>query len=168
MRILTAVAAGGSDARVALSAALEAWSRGLDIRLRFLNIGIEELVVDVSADGAPGEGAAEGLAAVEAAILREKPALLVVHGGGAAALAAVITAAKSGVPSLRTAAGVRGGPEDGEERAADRLATVRLAGDAAAAARLRGEGLDATESPADREAWGAAAAKVVLRVLREG
>ncbi|HEU4394352.1 MAG TPA: UDP-N-acetylglucosamine 2-epimerase [Planctomycetota bacterium] len=160
MKLLTVVAPGGEEARRAVSVALGAWTRGLDIRLRFLNIGFEERVVVLEATKGPGEPAAAALLASERAIDREKPAVVLLHGGGPAALAAAVSAAKAGVPVVRTAAGDRRGPGADEERAADRLATVRLAPEEALAA-LRDEGLDG--EPFTPEA----AVRAALRIQRE-
>ena len=160
MRLLTATAPGGEEARRAASVALEAWTRGLDIRLRFLNIGIEETVLVLPDASGPGEPAAAALLASEEAIARCRPAVLLLHGGGTAALAAAVSAAKAGVPVVRTGAGRRDGPTADEERAADRLAAVRLAAEEGLRS-LRDEGLPA--EPFTPEA----AVRAVLRLQRE-
>ena len=160
MRLLTIEAPGGGEERRAVSVALGEWTRGLDIRLRFLNIGFEESVLVLDAPPGPGEPAASALLAAERALERERPAVVILHGGGPAALAAAVSAAKSGVPLVRTGAGRRDGPAADEERAADRLASVRLAPEDRLAA-LRDEGLDGEPfTPA-------AAVRAALRLQRE-
>ena len=161
MRILTVVAPGGGEMRESVSLAVNAWTRGLDIRLRFLNIGLEETVLVLPSGRGPAEPAAAGLEAVEQAISRLRPGAVLLHGGGPAALAAAVTAAKAGVPVVRTGAGRRDGPDGDAERAADRLATVRASADAAALAVLRDEGLDGTEGSPEE------VVKALVRVVRE-
>jgi hypothetical protein len=160
VRLLTVVAPGGDEARRSVSVALDAWTRGLDIRLRFLNIGIEETVLVLPAPVGPGEPSATALRMAEEAIDRAEPAVVLLHGGGPAALAAAVSAAKAGVPVVRTGAGGRAGLAADEERAADRLTAVRLAAEGALAA-LRDEGLPG--EPFTPEA----AVRAVLRLQRE-
>lgn len=170
MRLLTVVAPGGEARQGAVSAALAAWNRALDIRLRFLHIGVEEAVLVLVSVPGPGEPAASSLGEVERAIERERPAMVLLHGGGPGALAAAVTSAKAGIPVVRTGAGRREGPHADEERAADRLAAGCLADDGAAMAALRGEGLGErsgeTGPPADP---GSAerVVKAVIRILRD-
>jgi UDP-N-acetylglucosamine 2-epimerase len=160
VRLLTVVAPGGEEARRAVSGALEAWTRGLDIRLRFLNIGFEETVLVLAAPAGPGEPAAAALLQAEEAIARDAPAVVLLHGGGPAALAAAGSASKAGVPVVRTGAGARDGRSADEERATDRLAAVRLAAEDGLAA-LRAEGLDGEPFTPD------AAVRAALRLQRE-
>lgn len=170
MRILTVTVPGSGAARDSVSGALAEWNRGLDIRLRFLNIGIEEARLDLAPAEDPGEAAAAALERVESHILRERPVLVVLHGGGPAALSTAVSAAKAGVPLLRTASGIRGGEHDGEERGADRLATFRLACGREALAHLVGEGLDegSSDPGSPGEAgWEEAVARAILRVVRD-
>jgi hypothetical protein len=155
VNLLTLVAPGGEGHRAAVSAALAAWTRGLDIRLRFLNIGVEEEVLVLAAgDGAP--------AAVEAALLRRRPGVVLLHGRGPSALAAAIAASKAGVPLVRTAAGGRDGAAGDEDRAADRLCQARLSTEGEALAALEAEGLPG--EPFTPEA----AVRAVIRLHREG
>jgi hypothetical protein len=160
VRLLTVVAPEGAAAAAAPSEALAAWTRGLDIRLRFLNIGVEETVL-APPEPAAGAPAAAALAEVERAVDRLEPSVLLLHGRGPVALAAALSAAKAGVPVVRTAAGLRDGPAGDEDRAADRLAAARLAPGAAALEALGAEGLDGTEFTPE------AAVRAVLRLQRE-
>ena len=161
MKLLTVTAPGGAATREAVSGALTAWTKGLDIRLRFLNIGVEEAHLALEETSGPGEPAAAALLAVERAVAKERPGVVLLHGGGPAALAAAVTASKAGLPVVRTAAGRRDGPWGDEERAADRLSAVLLAPDAAALEALRAEGL--AGEPFEPEA----AVRAVVRVVRE-
>lgn len=155
------VAPGGAETREAVSAALGDWTRGLDIRLRFLNIGVEESILVLDAAAAPGGPAPAALEAVEAAVERHRPAVVLLHGRGAGALAAAITGAKAGVPVVRTAAGLRDGAGADEDRAADRLASALLAPGPGPLAALEAEGLRA--EPYTPEAT----VKAVIRLQRE-
>jgi hypothetical protein len=170
MKILTVTLPGAEGARDAVSASLADWNRGIDIRLRFLNIGIEETRLDLEPGADIGEDCAVALERVETAIARERPVLILLHGGGAPALSVAVTAAKATVPLFRTSAGMRGGPFDGEERGADRLATVRMAAGSAALAELveenLGEGSSDPGSPGS-PGWEGAVARAVVRILRE-
>jgi UDP-N-acetylglucosamine 2-epimerase len=159
VRLLTLVAPGGDGTRAALSGALAAWTRGLDIRLRFLEMGVEETVLAL--DAGEGRDAAAALASVERALARERPSVAVLHGRGPAALAAAVTASKAGLPLVRVGAGLRDGASADEDRAADRLASERFAAGEAALEALRAEGLSA-------EAWSPeAAVRAVIRLHRE-
>ena len=152
MKLLTLVAPGGDEARRTVSGALAEWTRGLDIRLRFLNIGVEEAVVVLAGDA---------LGVAEAALLRERPAAALLHGRGPLAMAAAISVSKAGVPLVRTGAGRRDGEFSDGERAADRLGTALLAEAAADLAALAAEGLAGEPfSPG-------AAVKAVIRINRE-
>jgi hypothetical protein len=162
VRILAVTAPGGEARARALSGAVAAWNRGLDIRLRFLAIGVEEASFVLPG----GAGAAEGLVAVDAAVARERPALLVLHGSGPGALAAAISAARSAVPVLRTGSGERGGPTEEEDRAVDRLATVRCADGPAALENLRAEGLGEGSLVAGDPADPAAVERALQALLR--
>jgi hypothetical protein len=108
------------------------FNRGLDIRLRFLSIGVEETVLAV-ADAA---GAAES---VDAAIRERTPEVVVLFGGGPAALAAAACAVRERAVLVRAGAGRRDGPDADAARAIDRLATVLLVHGAAAGAALEAE-----------------------------
>jgi UDP-N-acetylglucosamine 2-epimerase len=154
LRLLTVVAPGGEDSRAAVSTALAAWTRGLDIRLRFLNIGVEEEVLALPVPG-------NALAAVEEALARRRPAVVLLHGGGPAALAAAVSAGKAGVPVVRTAAGLREGASGDEERAADRLSASLLARDGGGLRALAAEGLAAEAFTPE------AAVRAVIRLQRD-
>jgi hypothetical protein len=156
VRLLTVAAPGGAAARDAVSPALRAWTKGLDIRLRFLNIGIEERVLDLP----PGSAEAAGVA-VERDLASFRPDVLLLHGGGDAALGAALAAARAGIPVVRSAAGRRDGAAADAERAADRLAAALLAADAPARDALAAEGLRG--EPFSPEA----AVQAVLRLPRE-
>ena len=160
MRLLTVVAPGGDEARAEVSGALVSWTRGLDIRLRFLNIGVEESVV-VLEGAPPGEPPGAALASVEEALWRSRPAVLLLHGRGPAALAACVSAGKAGVPVVRTAGGLRDGATADEDRAADRLSAALLAPGPAALAALAGEGLPGEPYAPE------AAVRAVIRLQRE-
>jgi UDP-N-acetylglucosamine 2-epimerase len=95
------------------------FNRALDIRLRFLSIGIEETVLDVDS----AAGAAESVAA---ALAERAPDVVVVFGDGPAALAAAACAARGRVVLARAGAGRREGPAADEARAIDRLASLHL------------------------------------------
>lgn len=140
MRVLR-VHAPGTDARVAsgIAAAVRAFNAGLDIRLRFLAIGIEESVLEI-ADAA--DAAASVSAAIGAATAGARPTdVVIVLGHGAASVAAATVAARERVPLVRVGAGDRSGAGADADRAADRLAATRLAHDAAGLSALRDEGL---------------------------
>lgn len=161
MRLLTVVAPGGAATRAALSEALGAWTRGLDIRLRFLDMGVEESVLVLDGPEGPRAPAGPALEAVERVLARDRPTVVVLHGRGPAALAATVTAGKAGIPLVRVGAGLRDGPSADEDRAVDRLATVRLAAGEAGLEALRSEGLPA--EPYTPEA----AVRAVIRLHRE-
>ncbi|MCG3136108.1 MAG: hypothetical protein HMLKMBBP_03932 [Planctomycetes bacterium] len=134
MKLLVVRAPGAPDALArTVDAALEAFNGELDIRLRFLSIGIEWTAVDVSsaADAADRVGAALAEAGADAALL---------VGGGEAAVAASAVIRRAEVPLVRAGAGLRGG-DAGAERAADRLAAVPMPFDRTGADALRAEGL---------------------------
>lgn len=133
MRLLR-VHAPGADPRVAAAVgdAVRSFNASLDIRLRFLSIGIEETVAEVRA----AEDAATG---VEDLVRRESPDLLLLLGGGEAAIAAASASLRSGVPVARAGAGVRTGAAADADRALDHLCGVLLAPGEAEASALRGE-----------------------------
>jgi len=120
MKLLRVHAPGTPDGLAErVGRAVVEFNRGLDIRLRFLSIGIEETVVDV----ASAAGAAD---AVAAALRERAPDLVVVFGDGPAALAAAACAARAHVVVVRAGAGRRDGPAADEARAIDRLAALHL------------------------------------------
>ncbi|MCK6480620.1 MAG: hypothetical protein L6R43_10855 [Planctomycetes bacterium] len=158
MRILVLAAPGGEEARAAAAAAVAAWNRALDIRLRFLDLVIEEAAVALG----PPEGVpAEGHPGAAEALRRERPSVALLHGRGPAALAAAVSAGRAGVPLVRTAAGLRDGPDADADRAADRLAAALLAPSGEALAVLAAEGLAAEPFSAE------AAVKALIRLRRE-
>jgi UDP-N-acetylglucosamine 2-epimerase len=151
MKVLR-VHAPGTDPVLAghVTAAVRTFNAELDIRLRFLAIGIEERVLDVqdAAGAAEQVGAALGGAQDASEATASGPdgapapttdAVLLL-GGGEAAVAAAATAARARVPVVRVGAGARGEGADAA-RAVDRLAAVRLAHDDLALQALREEGL---------------------------
>ena len=133
--------------------AIAAFNASLDIRLRFLNIGIEPSVVAVAE-------AAEAAEVVDAALSQSPFDAALLFGGGAAALAAATTVVRSGVLLVRAGAGVRTGPEADASRAIDRLAGVLLPFDAAGTRSLQSEGLHA-EAPIGRADDDESGAKLV-------
>jgi UDP-N-acetylglucosamine 2-epimerase len=108
------------------------FNRGLDIRLRFLSIGIEETVLDVTSAAAAADG-------VAAALRGSAPDLVVVFGDGPAALAAAACAARAQAVVVRAGAGRREGLAADEARAIDRLAALHLVHDATGAKVLEEE-----------------------------
>ncbi len=158
MKLLVVRAPGAHAALTrSVDAALAAFNAALDIRLRFLSIGIETRSVDVTS-------AADAADIVGAALADGGADVVLLLGGGESAVAAAATARRAETPVVRAGAGVRGrGDADGADRAADRLAEVLLPFDAAGAKALRAEGLvPATEvgDPADP----AAGSRVVAAV----
>jgi len=123
---------------VAVSAALRdavaAFNRGLDIRLRFLSIGIEdrELVVN---------DAEQATAAVGGVLDEWCPDVVVLLGDGVSTVAAATIAARHPAMLARLCAGRRVGPEADAARAVDHLADVLLVVDDASELTLRDEGL---------------------------
>jgi UDP-N-acetylglucosamine 2-epimerase len=150
MRVLRVHAPGTPDAlRRAVAEAVRAFNDELDIRLRFLSIGIEERTLDVTdaADAAArtGEALADGSFDV-----------VLLAGGGEAALAAAAAAVRARVPLVRAGAGTRAdadaAPPGSPSRGADRLASVLLPYTGEDHARLVAEGLapdDPTGAPED-------------------
>lgn len=136
MKLLVVRAPGAPSALArSVDAALAAFNDGLDIRLRFLSIGIETRGVDVTS-------AADAAEIVGAALADGGADVVLLLGGGESAVATAATSRRAGTPVVRAGAGVRGrGDADGADRAADRLAEVLLPFDAAGAEALRVEGL---------------------------
>lgn len=134
MRVLR-IHAPGTHAGLAavIGRAVVEFNRSLDIRLRFLSIGIDETVLDV-ADAA---GSAE---AVALAIRSGTPDVVVLFGDGAPALAAATIAVRDRAVLVRGGAGRREGPHSDTDRAIDRLATVHLVHGPAEARNLESEG----------------------------
>ena len=140
MKVLRVEAPGASAALTrSIEDAVRAFNAGLDIRLRFLSIGIEETAI------APADAAA---AAEQAglALAKGDVDLVLVLGEGEAALAAAAAAARAQVPLVRVGAGRRTGPHADANRGVDRLAASHLAHDKAALAALAAEGISGAES----------------------
>jgi len=160
MKVLRVHAPGTPTAvAAAVGRAAVEFNRGLDIRLRFLSIGIEETVLEVS-DVA---GAAES---VSAAMSERAPDAVVLFGDGAAALAAATCAVRGHTALVRVGAGRRDGADADSARAIDRLAALLIVDGPAAAAAL-----DAEEVAAPRVDVGgfddpAAGEKIVRAVSR--
>ena len=116
--------------------AVASFNRGLDIRLRFLSIVVEdrELFVD------DAESAA---AAVGAALAADAPAIVLVQGDDTAALAAATLAARGERVVAHLGAGSRSGPHADVARAIDRICGLLLAVGDGAHERLAEEGLGA-------------------------
>ncbi len=160
MRVLRVHAPGTPPAVAdAVGRAVVDFNRGLDIRLRFLSIGIEETVVEIG-DAA---GAAE---TVSQAAGRLAPDAVVLFGDGPAALAAAAAAARSKAPLVRVGAGRRVGVDADAARAIDRLAALLVVDGAAAAAALAAENLAAPCVEVGGFADAAAADKIVRAVSR--
>ena len=121
MRILRIHAPGTDPALAeAVGDAVRVFNSELDIRLRFLAIGIEEQIVEV---GDPAHAAE----AVATAVRRHTPEAVVLMGDGETAVAAAASVKRSGSALVRVGAGGRGGPHADAARAVDRLATLLLA-----------------------------------------
>jgi hypothetical protein len=134
MKVLRVHAPGTpADLAEIVRRAVVEFNRGLDIRLRFLAIGVDETVLEV-ADAA---GAAES---VSAAIKQHAPDVVVVFGDGPAALAAATCAVREGAVLVRAGAGRRQGRGADEARAIDRMSTLLLIHEPADAATLDAEG----------------------------
>lgn len=135
MRVLRVHAPGTPRALAErVGRAVSEFNRGLDIRLRFLAIGIDETVLDVSDE-------AQALEAVAAAAQRLAPDVVVVFGEGPPALAATAAAARTRAVVARAGAGRRDGPEADAARAADRLASLHLVESGEHADALEAEGV---------------------------
>jgi hypothetical protein len=126
----------GADPGVAAAVgdAVRAFNAALDIRLRFLSVGIEETVVETAAD--PD---AAGAAAHLAGDRPDPVAIMILLGTGEAAVTAAAAALRAGVPVVRVGAGERSGPDADASRAVDHLCPVLLAWYAAGAEVLRRE-----------------------------
>lgn len=136
MRILRIHAPGTDEGLArALGEAVVAFNRGLDIRLRFLSVGIDEQVVAVEQAAHAAESVGEALrtGGIEMAVL---------FGDGEAALSAAAAVGRAQSVLVRVGSGVRVGAGADTSRAIDRIAAVRLALGPEAAAALADEGLD--------------------------
>jgi UDP-N-acetylglucosamine 2-epimerase len=133
------------------------FNRGLDIRLRFLSIGIDESVIAVE-----GPGAADAVTAS----METRPDVIVVLGDGAEAVAAATSASRAGIAVVRVGAGRRGGTDPDAARAVDRLAAVLLVHDAAAARALASEGAAGLVVDVGAEDDPSAAVRIVEAVSR--
>jgi len=155
MRVLRVLAAGADDGLSdVLRAAFRAFNRELDIRLRFLAIGIDERVLTVGDAASSAEG-------VDGALADFGPEYVVLDGDGAGALAAATTVARHHIPLVRLRAGRRDGEHADAARAVDRIATVLIAHDADCTARLADEGLEGHVAPAGEDVG-----MTVIRTLR--
>jgi UDP-N-acetylglucosamine 2-epimerase len=134
MRVLR-VHAPGTDAALAagVGRAVLDFNRALDIRLRFLAIGVEETVLEV-------RSAAEASEALAAALKEQAPDAVLLLGDGPAALAAATCTVRERAILVRVGAGRRGGPDADASRAVDRLAALHLVHAESDAAALAGEG----------------------------
>ena len=118
----------------ALRSAIGEFNRGLDIRLRFLSIGIEDREVEVDAGD-------EAAVAVERA-LEDRPAdAVIVLGNGAEAVAATTFAVRCVPVVAHWDAGRREDAAADTRRAVDHLSTLLLVRGDEADAVLRAEGL---------------------------
>jgi hypothetical protein len=118
----------------ALRDAVAAFNRGLDIRLRFLSIGIEDRELEI------GEGPDAAVAA-ERELIAFRPDAVVLLGDGAAAVAAATVAVRHAGVVAHFGAGRRDGDAADTARAVDHLSNVLLVLDDAGDAALREEGL---------------------------
>jgi len=160
MKVLRVHAAGTPSAlAAAVGRAAVEFNRGLDIRLRFLSIGIDETVLEVG-------DAAAGAEAVRAAILDRSPDAVLLFGDGASALAAATSAARARTPIVRVGAGRRVGPDADAARAIDRLASLLVVDGAAAAAALEAESVTSPRVDVGDFADPAAGDKIVRAVSR--
>ena len=131
---LVRVAAPGADADLTdqLGAAFRAFNAGLDIRLRFLSIGIEDRLVEVG-------DAAEATRTVDGLLAGGDVAAVLLDGTGPAALGAATVTVRRGVALVRLGAGRR--DDDPEScRAIERLAALLVA-DPDGLGTLRSEGM---------------------------
>ena len=135
MRILRVLTPGADDGVAAsVRDAIASFNRGLDIRLRFLSILIEDTELRVEEP----ESAAE---LVGAAIEERAPSIVVVQGDEVCALAAATVAARGDRVVAHLGAGTRPECDADTARAIDRVCGLLLPiGDAAYAALLE-EGL---------------------------
>ncbi len=159
MRVLRVLAPGHDVALTALvSDAVAAFNRGVDIRLRFLSIHIEETQVTVTE---PDEAAE----LVNAAIDRDRPAVAILEGHGETALSAAAACVRRNVPLSRLGAGDRRGATADSARGIDRLASQLLVLDDEAAATLVEEALTSGVTSVQGDDVGSNVIKA-LRVLR--
>lgn len=157
MKVLRIHAPGTSRALAErVGSAVADFNRGLDIRLRFLSIGIDESVLDV-----PDAATADAAAAAE-----PRPDALVLLGDGAAAVAAATCAARAGIAVVRVGAGRRSGADPDAARAVDRLAAVLIVHDAACARALQAEGVSGLVVDVGGEDDPSAAGRIVEAVSR--
>ena len=135
MRVLR-IHAPNTDPALAGSvcAAVTGFNAGLDIRLRFLSIVIEEQVLEVS-------GAADAAETVSASVHSTPPDVVVLMGEGEAAVAAAAAVIRAHHVLVRVGAGARHGASADANRAVDRIATMHLAHGGDALAALEAEGL---------------------------
>jgi alkyl hydroperoxide reductase subunit AhpF len=160
MKVLRVHAPGTPSAVAdAVGRAAVEFNRGLDIRLRFLSIGIEETVLVV-------EDAAGAAESVSAAVNERAPDAVVLFGDGAAALAAATTAARARTALVRVGAGRRDGADGDAARAIDRLAALLIVDGSAAAAALDAENVSAPRVDVGDFADPAAGEKIVRAVSR--
>lgn len=135
MRILRLLCPGhDASAASALRDAVAAFNRGLDIRLRFLSIGIEDREFEIGG----GPDAAE---AAERELVAFLPDAVVLLGDDEAAAAVATVVLRHTAVLAHLDAGRRDGPAADTARAVDHLATVLLVLDDAAESALREEGL---------------------------
>jgi UDP-N-acetylglucosamine 2-epimerase len=139
--------------------AVREFNRGLDIRLRFLSIGIDETVLDV-------KDAAQAAEAVSAELSRSAPDVVILFGDGAAALAAASCAVRERALLVRAGAGRRDGPDADASRAIDRIAAVHLVHGPAAAAALDAESAGGTRVDVGAAEDPAAGEKIVQALSR--
>ncbi len=141
MKILRVLAPDADEALArSVRDAVQSFNRGLDIRLRFLSIGVEDSELRVD----DPESAAER---VGAQVATDRPSVVLVQGDDTSALAAVTMAARSTAVVVHLCAGVRTGPRADSARAIDRLSGVLLAVGVDALAALEAEGLGARTTP---------------------
>ena len=167
MKVLR-VQAPGADAGVVASvdAAMRAFNASLDIRLRFLSIGIEATSIDVSDAASAAEAVGAALAARDGRAAGADAVVLI--GGGAPAVAVASTALRARVPVLRVGAGERV-IDAGPSRATDRLCPVLLVHGEAQVLVLRDEGVTAEiedVGPADAAATGDRIVRALTRARR--
>ncbi len=137
MRVALLLAPGAQSETVTrLRDAVRSFNRGLDIRLRFLSIGIDlhELSMDDPAEASQG---------VDELLLQFDPEAAVLIGDGETAVAAAAAVVRQHRTLVRLGAGRRAGANADAARAVDRLATWRLVDSDEPAAALAREGLTA-------------------------
>ena len=160
MRVLR-IQAPGTSPQLAESVgrAITQFNRGLDIRLRFLSIGSEDTVVDVT-DAA---GAADAIAA---ATTDGAPDLVVLFCDGPAAPAAAWVAGRATGSLVRVGAGQRAGADADASRAIDRLAAIHLVHGAAGVAALEAESAHGQRIEVGDAADAAAGERIVRALSR--